>query len=146
MARRKVTDAMKIEAFALREERGWSYERIGRRLGVSAGAVSWHRLINGVERPGEPPATRDTVPASGVARGNHIVRGFTPDEDAILLSMTLGGRSNSEIGRTLHRRANSIRGRLATLARRDARAEIAAPSGLDVMPSTARSPRPSANG
>jgi hypothetical protein len=54
------------------------------------------------------------------------VRRFTAEEDALLLQMEANGARYCEMCRALGRRHNSIIGRLATLARRDARAEDAA--------------------
>ena len=60
-----------------------------------------------------------------VRRGDHIVRRFTEKEDALLLELEAQNLNYSEIARRLDRRRNSIVGRLATLARREARAEAA---------------------
>lgn len=105
-------------------ERGCGYAEIGRAIGCSASAVSWHCLRLAVDPPKPYPLRPDyhrTCPI--VQRRGHVVRAFTPDEDARLIALDAQGLSYGEIGRALGRRANSIRGRLMTLARRDDRAE-----------------------
>jgi hypothetical protein len=119
-----MTPIAKEEMLALREDRGWSYARIAATYGVSPAVVSYHCLIAGAEKPG--PFPRSYVrPGAIEQRGNHVVRRFTPDEDALILALSLRGMSNGAIGRSCspRRRPNSIKGRLATLARREARAE-----------------------
>ena len=54
-------------------------------------------------------------------RGNHVVRRFTPEEDALLLTLEAEGLSYTEIGRRLERPHTSISGRLMTLARHEER-------------------------
>ena len=67
-----------------------------------------------------------TAPGPAVVhRGDHVVRRFMPDDDARLLALDAEGLGHSAIGRAMGRPANSIRGRLMTLARREARAEAA---------------------
>jgi transcriptional regulator with XRE-family HTH domain len=106
----------------LRGERGWTIKKIAEHLGVSIGAVSYRCLIEGIERAGHtPPVTEWTGPMI-VKRGSYFVRRFSPAEDRDLLALEAQRLSHAEIGRRIHRRANSIKGRLATLARRDERA------------------------
>jgi DNA-directed RNA polymerase specialized sigma24 family protein len=50
------------------------------------------------------------------------VRRFTTEEDDWIVEYELRGYSHAEIGRRLGRKPNSIKGRLATLARREERA------------------------
>ena len=58
-----------------------------------------------------------------VTRGDHIVRRFTSDEDSVLLQLEAEGLRICEMSRALGRPPNSIRGRLMTLARHQARKE-----------------------
>ncbi|MFC5423318.1 hypothetical protein ACFPOB_27635 [Bosea eneae] len=113
-----------IEKLAdLRERRGWSVKRIAEAMGKSPGAIAWQCLRHAIEPP-QGTRTRDAFrPVVAVKRGNHIVRGFTAEEDKIIEQMSLNGATDSEIGRCLGRKPNSITGRLMTLARRQARAE-----------------------
>lgn len=110
------------EAIAdLRGEKGWTINRVAEHLGVSHGSVAYRCLIDGIERAGHrfPPTPSGPMI---VTRGVFQVRRFTPDEDKRLLALEAEGHSRAEIGRRLGRRANSIKGRLATLARQDERA------------------------
>jgi DNA-directed RNA polymerase specialized sigma24 family protein len=110
------------EAIAdLRGERGWTIDKIAEHLGVSHGAVSYRCLIDGIERAGHSFPKPSTGPLV-VTRGAFQVRRFTPDEDDRLIGLEAEGLSHAAIGRRLGRRANSVKGRLATLARRDERA------------------------
>ena len=124
MAARKLTEAQIALACEMRE-RGRSCASIAIRLGVSEGAISWRMLERGAEPP--KPGRLDPVPTeeTSVRRGAHVVRRFTRDEDARLLALNAQGLSPQAIGHRLGRRHNSIKGRLMTLARREARAEAA---------------------
>ncbi|WP_339543485.1 hypothetical protein, partial [Pseudomonas sp. JAI120] len=57
-------------------------------------------------------------------RGGHIVRPFSAADDALLLTLEAQGINIAEIARRISRKPNSVKGRLMTLARRDARAEL----------------------
>jgi DNA-binding NarL/FixJ family response regulator len=118
--RAPLTAAQREKIAELRGEKGWSMARIAQHLGVSEGSVSYRCLIDGVEKPGQPPRSPNQGPMI-VRRGSFDVRRFSAEEDADLCALEAAGLSASEIGRRLHRRANSIKGRLATLARRDER-------------------------
>lgn len=124
MPARKVTPAMVERIAELREVRGWSFERIAQDIGLSRGAVQYRCLLEQIEPPRTPPK-QSRMPRSFL-RGRHPVRGFTPAEDAILLERRTTGSTISALARSLHRKPNSIRGRLLTLARRAARTEESA--------------------
>ena len=121
MAASKMNDQKRDQIETLRGKRGWSYNRIGLKLGLSQGAVSWHCLINGIERPGAVPLPKPYQGAMVSVRGGREVRRFTIADDQRLLQMEGEGKTFTQIARALGRRSNSIRGRLATLARRDER-------------------------
>lgn len=114
MPARKYSEETVAECCRMREA-GATVEAIALALGMSIGAVNYHCLRNGADTPlrrfGTPQGPRI------VARGNHVVRRFTPDEDATILRMELEGATVSEIGRALGRSHNSIIGRQMTLAR-----------------------------
>ena len=113
---------VRIDAIAeLREGKGWSYRRIGERLGLSPGYVSWLCLVNAIEKPGTSFPTSRVKPGSIEGRGGHEIRRYTAEEDDELLRLEAAGTNYSAIARALGRKPNSIRGRLATLARREAR-------------------------
>ncbi|MBE0529510.1 MAG: hypothetical protein IH626_01700 [Rhodospirillales bacterium] len=124
MSAPKLTSETKERAFALREK-GWSYKRIGDALGVSQGCISWHCLANGIEPANKTLKSHDFIVGPAVmARGNHLVRRFSKEEDATIVAMDMQGASISLIARRVGRRWNSVRGRLMTLARRDERREF----------------------
>lgn len=106
-------------------ERGWSCDRIAAKLDMTRGAVAYHCLRQGAD---VPPSQRTKTPNNTVKRmrrGNHVVRRFTPDEDAKIVDMACRGIGPSAIGRVIGRPHNSIKGRLMTLARNQERAEHA---------------------
>lgn len=120
--KRKPLTPEQCDAIAeLRGERGWTLHKVAAHLGVSHGAVSYRCLIDGIEKPGPTPAPVVWRGAMVSRRGDYLVRRFTSEEDDVILEGKAAGLSNAEIGRRLNRRANSIKGRLATLARRDER-------------------------
>lgn len=118
--RREAGEALNVKIAELRE-RGWSFERIGRRLNVSANTVSWRCLINGIEKPGSSAPKPYRGPMV-IARNGREVRRFTPDEDEMLLALERDKLPYCAIGRRLGRKRNVVVTRLATLARRDERA------------------------
>ena len=125
MGKRRFSDA-DFDVIAEMRERGLSYQQIARKFGCSAKAISWHCLRLGADPPKPAPLRLNYhLEHPTMKRGNHVVRAFTPDEDRRLLELEADGRSITEIGRTLGRRWNSVRGRLMTLARRDERLQAA---------------------
>lgn len=127
MRRSKMTDDLVERACSLREE-GWSAPRIARLFAtegysVSTGAIYWHCLVNGADLPAESRRPSHVRPGAVERRGDHLVRRFTAEEDTRLLELEAQGLGYSAIGRQLDRKPNSIRGRLATLARREERAD-----------------------
>lgn len=129
MGRRILSDAQ-IDEMAELRERGWSIARIARHFTargtvVSAGSISWQCLRVGADLPAERRKSGYSRSVT-IVRGGSPVRSFTEDEDRRLLELEARGASRSEMASALGRRNNSIRGRLYTLARRDARAEEAA--------------------
>lgn len=100
---------------------GKSFEQIGRAIGCSAKAVSWHCLRLGAEGP-KPTTLWDGIKGPAVVmRNGHEVRRYTPEDDAQLLSLEAEGLPISTIARRMGRRPNSVTGRLMTLARREER-------------------------
>lgn len=122
MKRRPLTQDQKQEIDRLRSEKGWTYDRIAKRLEVSISSIQWYCLIYGVEKPGTAPdmskIKRDQY---NYQRNGFPVRAFTEQEDRLLLSLSMQGLGYSEIGKRLNRRHNSVQGRLAALARREER-------------------------
>lgn len=122
MSVRRLTDA-DFDTIADMRERGCTYDQIGEKIGCSGKAVSWHCLRLGIESPKSSLLRpNDYLNCPVKKRGAHLVRAFTPDEDAKLIALEARGLSDSAIGRELGRQPNSVRGRLMTLARYDERA------------------------
>ena len=120
-AKSRLTQA-ELDTIATMRERGLSYAQIGRSVGMSPSAVSWHCLRLGVDPPKPSPLRPHYhLLCSEVRRGNHVVRAFTPDEDARLVELAKRGLSNTAIAREIGRKWNSVAGRLMTLARREER-------------------------
>lgn len=100
----------------------WILETYG--VKVSASVFQWNMLRIGANPPGAKILPERAPGRAVVKRGNHIVRHFSAEEDALLRELAIAGVGNSEIGRKLGgRRSNSVRGRLLTLARIEARQE-----------------------
>lgn len=122
MPARKYSDQLLDEAARLRET-GMSEAAIAKRLNMSLGAVSWHCLRLGADSPHTVRNISTTTGPMVVSRGGHIVRRFTPEEDKVLTEMDMAGERVCEMARRLNRKPNSVRGRLMTLARQEARRE-----------------------
>lgn len=129
MAKRPRLDTAKKERIViLRTERSWSYRRIATELNLSPGAVSWHCLMAGIEKPGTPPPDQAVGPMV-VQRGNHVVRRFSDAEDRRILDLDEKGVPPLRIARQLGRKRNSVVARMATLARRDERRMVSQEAG-----------------
>jgi hypothetical protein len=124
MTRRPNLTAEQKEFCAEKREAGWSYLRIARKLGVSQGSVSWHCLQMGADPPNARPIDKTIRTPLIAMRNGKPVRRFTPEDDARLTAMSMAGKGDTQIGRALGRRPNSIRGRLMILARHEARDEL----------------------
>jgi hypothetical protein len=113
-----------LERAAMLREQGMSLSRIVADIGGgSTGALAWHFLKLGVESPKPRPLRLNFhLERTTFRRGKHIVRAFTPEDDAKLLDLLAKGLTRSAIARALGRKPNAITGRLMTLARRDERA------------------------
>lgn len=122
--RSNLNDEQKALIAELREK-GHSYGFISRRLDLSVGAISWHCLIGGIDSPNTRRKVLKPLKYSSYVRNGHEVLAFTAADDAQLLELEADRKSYTEIGRIMGRKSNSIRGRLATLARHDARKEAA---------------------
>ena len=124
MAPRKYSDEQLTEAAELRET-GMSCAAIAKRLGMSVGSVSWHCLRLGADSPNTTGNTSKPTGPMEVTRGDHVVRRFTESEDARLIEMERAGWRICDMAQALGRKPNSVRGRLMTLARHEARLEQA---------------------
>ena len=108
------------DALVLRE-RGWSYSRIGKALGVPKGRVAWWCVLGGADPPMPPRKSWNPPPGAVVMCGGVERRYVTADEDAVILAME--GASLVKIGRAIGRSPNTVRYRRAALARAAERAE-----------------------
>lgn len=125
MAKRPNITAEQRERIADLREARWTIPAIAAEVGCSQGSVSWILLVDGVDiNAGWPLPPIPTEP-TGYERNGQAVRRFTQDEDAELLRLEASGLNLNRIAKALGRKRNAILGRLATLARRDARAEAA---------------------
>ena len=113
----KYTQAQQDRAAEMREA-GATYTRIEKVTGIKATSAHWICLKLGAHPPHARPArTRGPMVTT---RGGHVLRRFTPEEDALIQKERTRGASVSEIARQIGRKPNSVRGRLMTLARHDA--------------------------
>jgi len=124
MPAKKYSDDLLDQAASLRET-GMPYAKIAKRLCMSHGAVYWHCLRLGADSPKKQPNRPLNLGPMEVDRSGHKVRRFTEEEDRKLVEMDLAGAKRCEMARALGRKHNSIKGRLMTLARHEARLEQA---------------------
>jgi hypothetical protein len=123
MTRRRLTPAQREEVLALRAH-GHGLAWIAGHLGVGEGAVQWTCLAAGAEHPREIAKLRDYGDPAYVRNGR-VVRPFTEHEDLLIVAMRRTGTQIKDIAAALKppRGPSSISARLATIARRAARAE-----------------------
>lgn len=116
-----------LDRIAELREANATYDVIGSEVGLSPGYVSWLCLKHGFE-PSNPTGWTAWETVRGpvvMKRGDHVMRRFTPEEDQRLLALEAEGLTYNAIARQLGRSRNSIQNRLMTLARRQARKEVA---------------------
>ena len=126
MPKRRLSDEQ-IDVMAGLRERGWSLARISeyfaeRGTVVSAGSIAWQCLRVGADVPLRLQGST-FQPTEDYVRNGHTVRPYSAADDALLLALDCQNFPIAVIARRMDRKANSIRGRLMTLARREARAE-----------------------
>ncbi|WP_030540583.1 hypothetical protein [Sphingobium sp. DC-2] len=126
--RRILSDEQLAEMAELRE-RGWGLTRIAEHFTdagtpVSRSTVNWQCLRLGADAPPRLRG-RQTAPSAPYWRGGRSCRPWTDAEDRQLLRLEASGVSATDMARRLGRANSSVRGRLLTLARRDARREEA---------------------
>ena len=126
--RRILSDEQLTEMAELRE-RGWGLSRIAEHFTVagtpvSRSTVNWQCLRLGADAPARLRG-KQAAPRRPYWRDGRSCRPWTEAEDRQLLQLEGSGESITEIARRLGRANSSVRGRLLTLARRDARREEA---------------------
>jgi DNA-binding CsgD family transcriptional regulator len=112
-----------IEQIGVLRAKNYTRDAIAAEIGCSVGSVEWCCLMHGFEAS-KPPRFRTTRPKPCIRNG-HVVRPYTPEDDAELLALEAQGKRYAEIARVMGRKINSIKGRLCTLARREAWLEAA---------------------
>lgn len=92
------------------------------KLPISASTLYWHFLMRGVESP--RPVALPRIKTMVMRRGTGVLTRFSPHEDMLIQRLSKQGLGPAQIGRQLvpPRRHNSVKGRLATLARHQERA------------------------
>lgn len=128
MPGKRILSDRQIDEMARLREKGWGDERIAdhftqRGTKVTASCIHWQCLRVGADRPKHLRGRSAPPPPAPYLRNGRPVRPYTPVEDQQLLALEAQGLSESEIGRRCGRKPNSIRGRLMTLARIEARRE-----------------------
>ncbi len=126
---KRILDDEQVAEVCRMREAGWSLTKISRAMGqrgisVSPGSIAWTCLRAGADLPIQRRQTHSFVEGTMVVkRGDHLVRRYTAEEDRQILEMEADGASVASIARRLDRKHNSVIGRLAALARRQARSE-----------------------
>jgi len=110
-----------LDTITTMRESGKSFHAIAEATGVHRKTCEYHAVKLGAA---SPFTILQTHRRSKYFRHGQAVRGFTELEDQQITAWALEGVSLSEMGRRLGRRHNSIMGRLRTLARREALAEV----------------------
>ncbi|MFN7128238.1 MAG: hypothetical protein ACK4OJ_04160 [Brevundimonas sp.] len=125
MKRPNLTQAELDRIAELTEGGRLSAGQIAVKIGCSTGSVTWAQLRIGADR--YPDRDMPPVPTERrqYLRNGHPVLAYTQDDDARLLKLEAEGLNPGEIGRRMNptRLSNSVRGRLLTLGRRQARQE-----------------------
>lgn len=112
-----------LDTIATMREAGAQFQAIEQATGIHRKTCEYHAVRLGAL----PPAGARRCPRPArYSRAGAVVRGFTELEDQQITAWSIDGVSLKEMGRRLGRKHNSILGRLRTLARREALAEVAA--------------------
>jgi hypothetical protein len=119
-----------IEEMVELRSKAWSQKRLAERYGVSISTIGYHCLMNAADPPVVQPMPKQRTEPYTRWHGQRPVNPFTPEDDKLLLALDLQGLRTAAIAREMSksfpdrpRKPNTIRGRLATLARRDRLAE-----------------------
>lgn len=120
--RRFLTDEQ-IARIAELREKGIGYQCIANEIGCSVSTVQWQCLKEGVMPPGGCRSNLTDGKPLVIKRGNHVVRRFTADEDALIQALDIQGFTVATIAKRIGRKRHSVLLRLMTLARHDAIAE-----------------------
>lgn len=129
MGGRRILSEQQLAEMAELRERGWGLSRIAEHFSVagtpvSRSTVNWQCLRLGADAPPRLRG-RQTAPREAYWRDGKICRPWTDADDRQLRELENTGISIMEITRRLGRSNSSVRGRLLTLSRHDARREEA---------------------
>lgn len=102
-----------VEEMAELREKGWSYQRLADRFGVTASAIHYRCLTVGALSPRSQPIRTDPR-EHGFGFGGRV-RHFTLEEDQQLLRLARSGQKVDQIAAALGRARTSVRIRLLTL-------------------------------
>lgn len=114
----KITAEQLTEMVDLRE-RGWSCASIGKRLGLSTGAINYQCLKLGVTSPRQTGRSQAQSAQSFVGRDGRTFRRFTDDEDQLLRSLAAQTTKIDTIAREMGRARTSVRMRLLLLGQHE---------------------------
>lgn len=129
MGGRRILSDDQVDLACNLREKGMSCQQISnyfaaRGVTVSAGSISWQCLKHGADLPLDRRKPQcGAQPGLVYRRGAQFIRTFTASEDAMLIELEGLRLRVCEISKRMGRKPNTIRGRLATLARKQAREE-----------------------
>lgn len=112
-----------LETIATMREAGAVFREIENATGIPRKTCEYHAVRLGAFCPGK---VRVCPPPAVYSRSGREVRAFTEVEDQQITAWSIEEVTLKEMGRRLGRKHNSVLGRLRTLARREALAEVAA--------------------
>lgn len=102
-----------------KRETGWSTTAIGKRLGVSPGAINYQCLKHGAVSPRQRRTDTPQEQTVYTGRDGRTFRTFTPDEDDQLMAFAHEGKKIGEIAALMKRGRTSIRMRIMLLELRE---------------------------
>ena len=127
MGGKRILNAAQIHEMCALRESGWTAQRIADHFTaqgtpLSIGSINWQCLAQGADTP--PKFRRGSGQAvTAYSRNGRLVRPFSAEEDEKICALDMEGVALHLIAQRLDRPHNSVRARLMTLARRDARME-----------------------
>ena len=127
MGGQRILNDAQIHEMCVLRERGWSPQRIADHFTkqgtpISVGSINWQCLAQGADSP--PKFRRGGGQAvAAYSRMGRLVRPFSAEEDQAITALDMEGVALHLIAQRVGRPHNSVRARLMTLARRDARKE-----------------------
>lgn len=113
MARTRILSDDQLARMLAWRRKNKSFNFIGQRLGCSISTVRYQCLVAGVVPEGVTPKP-SKFPMT-FSRNGVLLRRFTDEEDAIVLSMLSAGSGPVEIGRALGRSSGTISNRILAL-------------------------------